>query len=288
MIGINRLVSLGVTFCRSRSVSTLVNSSSFATTRSSLFQKDFSCNRRSFQTSSFTCCSTKKPSDKNASDSDDDGVTAYLSTKYKILSEDNAPLILDLELERKKAADESTQEETFEKTQKQEEEEEDEFSRFDLTRGVRGVYDIEQLVDVLHSEGAIDLFVCKIPEELCYADHIAIITGRSVRHRIALAQLVRRVYKRKRNTNDIVPRIEGEADSGKAEWLAMDLGNIILHIFARNAREKYDLESLWSLGSKHDVQSNQKNDELLDLLASSELYLEDLEPAEPTISSKEK
>lgn len=62
-------------------------------------------------------------------------------------------------------------------------------------------------------------------------------------------------------------------------------GNIILHVFARTARVKYDLESLWCLGSKHDPLSNQKSNELLDLLTNSEMYLEDLEPAEPTVVS---
>lgn len=51
---------------------------------------------------------------------------------------------------------------------------------------------------------------------------------------------------------------------------------------------KYDLESLWCLGSKHDSQSNQKNNELLDMLTNSEMYLDNLEPAEPTVDSSKK
>ncbi|CAB3371579.1 Hypothetical predicted protein [Cloeon dipterum] len=219
-------------------------------------------------------------SSKNTTDEDngDEALMTLLSTKYKILSGDNAPLILDSEAERQKADEEAANVETQETAL---EEEDDLISHFDLTRGVRGVFDIEHLVDVLHSEGAIDLFVCQVPDELCYADQIVIVTGRSVRHRISLAQLVRRVFKKKRNSSDILPRVEGTTNGGQADWLAMDLGNIILHIFARATREKYDLESLWSLGSKHDTQSNKKDDELLELLSNKDLYLEDLEPADP-------
>jgi ribosomal silencing factor RsfS len=93
-----------------------------------------------------------------------------------------------------------------------------------LTGGLKGVFDVEQIVDLLHSEGAIDTFVCEIPKELCYADHIVIVTGRSVRHRLALAQLVRKVFKKKMRKTDMVPRIEGDGTANQADWLAMDLG----------------------------------------------------------------
>ena len=36
--------------------------------------------------------------------------------------------------------------------------------------------------------------------------------------------------------------VEGE---GSAEWILMDYINVVVHIFQRNAREYYDIESLW-------------------------------------------
>jgi len=36
--------------------------------------------------------------------------------------------------------------------------------------------------------------------------------------------------------------VEGE---GNAEWVLMDYVNIVVHIFQKNIREFYDLESLW-------------------------------------------
>ncbi len=36
--------------------------------------------------------------------------------------------------------------------------------------------------------------------------------------------------------------VEGE---GTAEWILMDYVNIVVHIFQKNIREFYDLESLW-------------------------------------------
>ena len=35
------------------------------------------------------------------------------------------------------------------------------------------------------------------------------------------------------------------AGRGNAEWVAMDYGNVMVHIFVPEAREHYDLEHLW-------------------------------------------
>jgi len=40
-------------------------------------------------------------------------------------------------------------------------------------------------------------------------------------------------------------RAEGEPEDG---WMLADFGDIILHIFSIDQREKYQLEKLWSKG----------------------------------------
>lgn len=42
-------------------------------------------------------------------------------------------------------------------------------------------------------------------------------------------------------------RVEGLASG---EWVLVDFGDIIVHVFLPDLRERYDLESLWSKGSK--------------------------------------
>lgn len=74
---------------------------------------------------------------------------------------------------------------------------------------------------------------------------------------IGMANFVRRVYKLKRNSKDVIPKIEGEKDK---DWIAMDLGNIALHIFSKKARAHYDLESLWCLGEEYEKRIKSKND----------------------------
>lgn len=54
-------------------------------------------------------------------------------------------------------------------------------------------------------------------------DYICIVSARSKRHILALAEFVRKVYKKKCYKSDPIPRIEGK-DSD--EWMALDLGTI--------------------------------------------------------------
>lgn len=88
---------------------------------------------------------------------------------------------------------------------------------------------------------------------------------------IGMAHFVRRVFKLKRKTNDIIPKIEGEKDK---DWIAMDLGNIALHIFSKKARAHYDLESLWCLGDEYEKRIKNKN-------SMEEVYKKYLNPEVP-------
>lgn len=144
-----------------------------------------------------------------------------------------------------------------------------------LAGGLNGVFEIDDLIDVLRRDHADDIFVCAVPKELKYVDHICVVTGRSLRHRKAMAQFVRKMYKLKKGQDDVIPKIEGE---NSQDWLALDLGNIALHIFSAEARKHYDLESLWALGREFDPESNKPTDALVDLYERHSIYLGDLTP----------
>lgn len=115
--------------------------------------------------------------------------------------------------------------------------------------GKTGVYDIEDLVDLLRKENAIDICVIKLPKEYSYVDFMCIVTGSSFRHMSGIAAFVRKVYKMKRHPTDSIPKIEGKDCK---QWMAMDLGNIALHIFSKQSREIYSLETLWTLGDEYE------------------------------------
>lgn len=138
--------------------------------------------------------------------------------------------------------------------------------------GTTGVFDIEDLVDLLRRENAIDLCVIRVPKDYSYVDYMVIATGSTYRHMLGMSSFVRKVFKMKRGRHDSIPKIEGKECKN---WMAMDLGNIALHIFSHSAREQYNLESLWLLGEEYENRIRGR-DELSDNLYQE--FFTDLKP----------
>uniref|UniRef100_A0A182JKW3 Mitochondrial assembly of ribosomal large subunit protein 1 n=1 Tax=Anopheles atroparvus TaxID=41427 RepID=A0A182JKW3_ANOAO len=191
-----------------------------------------------------------------------------IAAKYQVFRDVDSPVILDVDEERLLHEAGLTQPEKKDDLP-------DMYSGIELTRGKSGVYEIEDLVTVLRLNSAINIFVCTVPKNIKYVDYMCIVSGRSVRHMRGLAEFVRKVYKMKRHPTDVIPKIEGESSS---DWMALDLGNIALHIFSQKARDQYDLESLWSVGSEFDREYNKPSEELVQLFEKHTIYLNDLKP----------
>jgi len=143
-------------------------------------------------------------------------------------------------------------------------------------RGLRGVFEITELVDLLKKEKVLDLVVLTIPASKQYADFMVVGTARSTRHLRTVGTLVRSVFKRKRYSTDPIPRVEG-ADDEKTGWIALDMGNIVLHLLVQEQREYYDLETLWAVGPEFDDNARKLSlaekqsynlDTLVDLMAT--------------------
>ncbi|CAD6241315.1 GSCOCG00002642001-RA-CDS [Cotesia congregata] len=189
-----------------------------------------------------------------------------LQTGHQVFRDEDSEVIFDVEEEMKKI--------DFQKITELEQEI-DPFAGINLKHGVTGVYDIEDLVDLLKKEKAKDVFVVSVSKELGYGDYIVVTTGKSLKHMSALATVVRKVYKLKRYSTDIIPKIEGEKCK---DWMAIDLGNIVLHIFSKTAREDYDLETLWALGSKYDKRTNDQKEMSLEFEEKYKQFLDSLQP----------
>lgn len=184
-----------------------------------------------------------------------------LTSKYQVITDNNSPVI------------EHTTDEII-TTMDKYPMISDEFDGINLERGKSGVFEIEDLVELLKRENSRDIFVATVPQDIRYVDYICIVSARSKRHIQALAEFVRKVYKKKCCQSDLIPRIEGK-DSG--QWVALDLGNIALHIFSDSTRKMYDLETLWSVGPEFDGQINKKSD-VIDVFENYSAYLKDLKP----------
>ena len=72
-------------------------------------------------------------------------------------------------------------------------------------------------------------------------DALVVTSGRNDRQVRAIADEVERLVA---SVTEVKPlRVEGY-DAG--EWIALDYGDVIVHVFDDTAREYYDLEHLWS------------------------------------------
>ncbi|KAK4880328.1 hypothetical protein RN001_008474 [Aquatica leii] len=186
------------------------------------------------------------------------------ASKYEVFRDEDSEIILDVIEEREKYL-KANELETH-----------DPFKGLNLERGKTGVFDIEDLVEVLKRENADDIFVSSVPTKYNYVDFICLASGRSQKHLNAIIQFVRRVYKCKRHDSDEIPKFEGK---NSKDWLALDLGNIALHVFSKQARALYDLDSLWALGPEFDKECNKK-DPMVEMLEKHSIFLQDLKPAD--------
>nr|SVE75919.1 EOG090X0AI9 [Daphnia hispanica] len=135
-------------------------------------------------------------------------------------------------------------------------EEFDEFQGISLQHGTTGIFDIEEFVEILILQKLQNIVVIAVPPQLNYVDYMVITTGRSPKQMTAAAEFLRKISKRRCLITHTLPVIEGKNNK---DWIALDLGNIALHIFSSKARKIYDLETLWSCGPDHDDMSNEKD-----------------------------
>ena len=76
------------------------------------------------------------------------------------------------------------------------------------------------------------------------ADYMVIASGTSTRHVKSVADEVVRFAKRL----DVMPLgVEGERE---AEWVLVDLGDVVVHVMLPRVREFYALERLWTVGDQ--------------------------------------
>jgi ribosome-associated protein len=74
------------------------------------------------------------------------------------------------------------------------------------------------------------------------ADHMVIATGRSTRHVAAMADKLAQRIKQEMGRN---VRIEGLPN---ADWVLIDAGDVVVHLFRPEVRGFYNLERMWSFG----------------------------------------
>lgn len=107
-----------------------------------------------------------------------------------------------------------------------------------VERGSDSVMDLVN--EVLDEAKALDVTSIDLAGKSSIADHMVIASGRSNRHVGAIAdQLVKKLKK----ATDFGVRVEGLPH---CDWVLIDAGDVVVHIFRPEVREFYNLEKMWS------------------------------------------
>ena len=93
----------------------------------------------------------------------------------------------------------------------------------------------------LESDKAEDITTIELDERAALADYMIIASGTSNRHLTALAE---KLYDRlaERKLKDV--HIEGLQ---RGDWVVMDIGDVIVHLFRPEVRFFYNIEKMWQV-----------------------------------------
>lgn len=100
--------------------------------------------------------------------------------------------------------------------------------------------EVQLALQLASEKKASDLRALDLREIASFAEFFIIASAANQRQVQAICDEINEQLKKKLNSRPV--RIEGYSG---AEWVLMDYGDFIVHIFNKEAREFYDLERLW-------------------------------------------
>jgi ribosome-associated protein len=99
---------------------------------------------------------------------------------------------------------------------------------------------VENILAWLDEAKAEDIVTIPLDGKSAMADYMVIASGRSDRHVSSIAQQVQQKLK---ETGLARVRVEGK-DAG--DWVLVDAGDVMIHVFRPEVREFYNLEKMWA------------------------------------------
>ena len=97
----------------------------------------------------------------------------------------------------------------------------------------------KEAIRILQEKLAEDIVILEISEVSVIGDYFVIATGKNANHVKSLADYVEEGLAKKQIYSK---QVEGYAN---ANWILMDYGDLIIHLFDKDSRAYYDLERIW-------------------------------------------
>lgn len=116
------------------------------------------------------------------------------------------------------------------------------------SKTLNGPFDVDALKDFivqsLDDDKGSDIQVINLSGQSALADYIVVASGTSSRQVVSMAEKLR---DRLSSRGHIGIRTEG---MGQGNWVVLDTGDIVVHIFRPEVREFYNIEKMWSVPSQ--------------------------------------
>lgn len=98
---------------------------------------------------------------------------------------------------------------------------------------------LDLVLSSLDDDKAEDIVTIDLRSRSALADHMVIASGRSTRQVAAMAQ---KLLDRLKEKFRLTARVEGKE---VGDWVLIDTGDVVVHIFRPEVREFYQLEKMW-------------------------------------------
>ena len=108
--------------------------------------------------------------------------------------------------------------------------------------------------DIIMERKAIDPVLFNVAEMSSFTDYFLIAGGNSTRQ---VQSMERHLVKKMKENGLKSYGIEGELEG---QWVLMDYGDLIIHLFYEPVRELYDLEGLWIEAPRIEIENNDTKD----------------------------
>lgn len=116
--------------------------------------------------------------------------------------------------------------------------------RFKLER-----FDVNQVMEFLRSMNAVEPCLLDVRGKTSFADYLIISSGRNSSH---ISFMARKLAKEVAAVSSVHrrPLVYGKE---RSDWIAIDMGRIVVHCMLQETRERYQMEQLWLEDTEQDI-----------------------------------
>lgn len=107
---------------------------------------------------------------------------------------------------------------------------------------------LKRVQDELDERKGQQITILDVRDKTSFTDYMVLVTGTSNRHLMSMCEHVTEKVKE----NGVTPL--GLEGGPGADWVLLDVGDVIVHAMTAQAREFYQLEKLWSVDRPKEIE----------------------------------